>query len=90
MSYVNIVAGKLNKADNQILYWKAENIGAFKIGDFAIVENRNSFDLIEIVGNVCTSEECAGFFSKTCYKKMKNVIRLIHREELIKENGGNE
>lgn len=80
-----LIAGKLNKADNQILYWKDETHNSLEIGDFAIVENRNSFDLIEIVGVVSTTEEKANLFSKTCYKNMKNIIRIIKKEELIKE-----
>ena len=84
MEDVGLIAGKLNKADNQVLYWKNEF--QIQIGDFAIVENRNSFDLVEVVGVVFTHKNKVNNFSKTQYGSMKKTVRIIKREDLVKEN----
>lgn len=80
---VTLIAGKINR-DCQILYWKIDNCIMFEIGDYAIVENKDSYDLVEIIGDVETTEEKAKLFSKVDYCKMKNVVTLIDKRILKK------
>lgn len=84
MEDIQLIAGKVNKVDSQILYWL--NDFPIRIGDFAIVENRNSFDLVEVIGVVFTHKNKVGNFSKTQFDSMKKVVRVIERNELVKEN----
>lgn len=75
-SDVILIAGKINKT-GRVFYWKHE-LGEFiKIGDYAIVENMNGFDLIEVVGKVITKRKWANKFSNTKYENMKKIIQKI-------------
>ena len=84
MEEVMLIAGRKN-GDNTILYWKSNIERNFKIGDYAIVENMNGFDLIKIEGLVMTFRAKATLFTKTKYENMKNIIEIIPREGLEKE-----
>ena len=86
MEEVVLIAGKLNRSDSPVLYWKNEKNIALRVGDYAIVENRQSFDLVEIVGIVRTYKNKVGHFTKNSYETVKNVIKIIEKEELVKEN----
>lgn len=68
---VKLVAGIIN-ATGKMCYWKDE-IKA-NIGDYAIVENMNGFDLIRVVGTVTTEKKFAKRFSNTNYEDMKKVL----------------
>lgn len=75
---VTIISGKIN-ATGKILCWK-DNMNFGNIGDYAIVENKNGYDLVEIVGKIETTKENASKFSNTKYEDMKNIITIILKE----------
>ena len=81
---VVLVAGKKN-GGNDALCWKTEDT-SFAIGDYAIVENMNGYDLIKIVGAIHTTKALASNFSKTKYENMKNLITIIRKNDIEKEN----
>lgn len=83
---MKLIIGKLNSS-NTTYYWKIEedvltkfNLGEdqyFKnlIGNYAIVENLNDFDLVKIVGVIETNDKYAKFLTnKTINKKVMNII----------------
>lgn len=53
---IKIIAGRLNNM-NKSNYWLINDEMVAHIGDYAIVENMNGYDLVEIVGFVETDEE---------------------------------
>lgn len=53
---MKLIIGKLNN-DKIGRYWKMEQDLYFNIGDYAIVENLNGYDLVKVVGLVETDEE---------------------------------
>jgi len=80
---VTLVAGKIN-ATGKILCWKSD-IFFPSIGDYAIVENKNGYDLVEIVGKIETTKENASKFSNTKYDDMKNILVTMSKENFKKE-----
>mgnify|MGYP007056873286 FL=1 len=80
---VGLIAGRLNNRNGETLYWKLEKMVPCKLGDFAIVENANGYDLVEICGFITTTKTKASYFSKTKYENMKSVIMIIEKEQLI-------
>lgn len=77
---VYLIAGVIN-ATGKMLYWK-NDIVALEVGDYAIVENMNNYDLVKVVGIVSTTKKEASKFSNTQYKNMKKTVFLIKKEEL--------
>ena len=73
-----IVAGEIN-ASGQMLYWKSKD--GLNVGDYAIVENKNGYDLIKVVGVVITREDLVDKFSKTKYERMKETKGKIEIQE---------
>lgn len=67
-----LIAGIIN-ATGTLLYWKSD--GEISVGDYAIVENKNGYDLIKSVGIIYTTKKEASKFSKTKYENMKKVIQ---------------
>ncbi len=65
-----IVAGVIN-ATGKMLYWKSND--GLSVGDYAIVENANGYDLIKVVGIVITEKNLVKNFSKTSYEYMKET-----------------
>lgn len=82
---VLLTAGIIN-ATGKMLYWKDE-IGV-KIGDYAIVESANGFDLIKVVGIIETKRYMAGRFSNTKYENMKKSYIYNKRRRYKKEATG--
>lgn len=78
---VILVAGTIN-ATGKMLYWK--NVFPVNIGNYAIVENMNGYDLIKVVGLVTTKESTVGKFSNTKYENMKKVVGIISAD-IIRE-----
>lgn len=72
---VKLVAGIIN-AQQRMLYWR-DSLG-LKIGDYAIVENANGYDLIKVVGIVHTNKADVKKFSCTQYENMKSTLNIIH------------
>lgn len=76
-----LIAGVIN-ATGKLLYWRSDR--RISIGDYAIVENMNGYDLIKVIGVIETIEENAKKFSNTNYINMKKVIQGMQKE-LIEE-----
>ena len=73
---MRLIAAKLN-SDNIVRFWKTEK-NNFEVGDYAIVENRNDYDLVKIVGIVETTEKYSSFFVNG-YPVSKSVVSIIQR-----------
>lgn len=76
-----LIAGVIN-ATGKLLYWRSDR--RISIGDYAIVENMNGYDLIKVIGVIETIEENAKKSSNTNYINMKKVIQGMQKE-LIEE-----
>lgn len=86
MKNLYLIAGVINSMPNMVYFWLGDkNIDSFKIGDYAIVENLNSYDLVKIAGIVWTNEENLKSITKKDLAKMKKVIKYIPKEELENE-----
>ena len=73
---MKLIIGKFN-VSNKIAYW---SIGEkytpdVAINDYAIVENKDDFDLVKIIGIVETNEEHAKELSS--YREIKEVVNYI-------------
>ena len=79
---MRLIAGKLN-SDDIVRFWKVGN-EIFNVGDYAIVENRNDYDLVKIVGIVETNEKYASFFANG-YSISKSVISIVSRGFIRKD-----
>ena len=79
---VDLIAGRLNNRNGETLYWKLGKMMSCKLGDFAVVENANGYDLVEICGFITTKSK-ASYFSRTKYENMKSVIMIIEKEQVI-------
>ena len=80
---VDLIAGRLNNRNGETLYWKLEKMMSCKLGDFAVVENANGYDLVEICGFITTTKSKASYFSRTKYENMKSLIMIIEKEQLV-------
>lgn len=82
MEEVRLVTGKI-QGNNVLRFWKVEDENIFiQIGNYAIVENMDSYNLIEILGLVITSREKAMNITNTPYKNIKRVLKEIDIDEL--------
>ena len=79
---VYLIAGLIN-ATGKVLYWRTKS--EIKLGDYAIVENINGYDLVKVIGIVKTTKKDAGKFSNTKYENMKNAILGINAN-IIEDN----
>ena len=79
---MKLIAGKLN-SDTFIRFWKTEERYLY-VGDYAIVENINDYDLVKIVGIVETEEKYTHFLANGC-PVIKNVITIIPRCAIRKD-----
>lgn len=78
---VILIAGVIN-ATGKALYWRSNRV--VSIGDYAIVENMNGYDLVKVIGIVDTTKENASKFSNTKYDNMKRVIQSMQKELIEK------
>ena len=81
---VILMAGKIN-ATGKVLFWKIEKEQVAEIGDYAIVENIEGYDLVQIMGYVLTKRELTRYISNTKYENMKEVKMTIKKGKLKKE-----
>ena len=81
---VILMACKIN-ATGKVLFWKIEKEQVAEIGDYAIVENIEGYDLVQIMGYVLTKRELTRYISNTKYENMKEVKMTIKKEKLKKE-----
>lgn len=77
---VTLIAGVIN-ATGKMLFWKDDM--KINVGDYAVVENMNGYDLVSIVGIVTTTEENASKFSNTKYVNMKKTVYPVYKYELL-------
>lgn len=86
MNEVRLIAGKI-PGNNTLRFWKVENKNIYAhIGDYAIVENIDSYALVEILGLLITTEQKALVISNNEFKRMKKVVKTIKAEELHQED----
>ena len=87
MMNLYLIAGVINSIPNTVYFWLGnKNMDGFKIGDYAIVENLSSYDLVKIAGIVWTNEDNLKSITKVKdLEKMKKVIKYIPKEELENE-----
>ena len=78
---VYLVAGVLN-GTTQVLYWKCDISLIYNLGDYAIVENKQGYDLIKIVGAVETEKNKVKLFSHTKYEDMKSIVSIVNKEDM--------
>lgn len=72
---MKLIAGKLNSGITH--FWNVAEELYFEIGDYAIVENKNDYDLVKIVGIVETNKKYSKFI--TDVNVNKNVVSIIPR-----------
>lgn len=87
MKNLYLIAGVINSMPNIVYFWLGnKGTDSFKIGDYAIVENLSSYDLVKIAGIVWTNENNLKSITKVKdLEKMKKVIKYIPKEELENE-----
>lgn len=86
MKNLYLIAGVINSIPNTVYFWLGnKEKDSFKIGDYAIVENLNSYDLVKIAGIVWTNEDNLKTITKNNLAKMKRVIKYIPEDELENE-----
>lgn len=76
---VTLVAGVIN-ATGKTLFWKDDC--ETQVGDYAVVENMNGYDLVRVIGSVLTTEKETSKFSNTGYENMKKTIYPISKEDI--------
>ena len=76
---VTLVVGVIN-ATGKMLLWKDDC--EMQLGDYAVVENVNGYDLVKVIGIILTTEKQASNFSNTRYENMKKTIYPISKEDI--------
>ncbi len=76
MEKVYLIAGIIN-ATGKTLFWKDEKY--MSVGNYAIVENMNGYDLVKIVGRIETTKNEASKFSNTKYENMKQTVCKVSK-----------
>ena len=74
-----LIAGKLNNC-RTICYWEVDADEDFEIGDYAVVENMNDYDLVKIVGEIYTNDKYKKFITNN--NKLKKVVKIVERDEI--------
>ena len=84
MKNKRLICGKI-QGNNVLRFWKVEDDSlAIEIGDFAIVENMDSYNLVKILGVVISNEQEIMNISNTDYKDMKRMLKEISINDLVK------
>lgn len=73
---VYLIAGLIN-ATNRVLWWKDEKY--ISVGNYAIVENINGYDLVKVVGRLATTKKEVSRFSNTKYENMKKTVAEVSK-----------
>lgn len=76
---IEAIAGMLN-GDCTTRFWKIPDGMAVDIGDHAVVENRDGYDLVKVVGLVRTTEECEKILTGNRRGIKKSVVAVILNE----------
>ena len=85
MEQVRLICGKL-QGNNVLRFWKVEDVNIdTHIGNYAIVENLDSYALVEILGLTVTTKDKIVNITTTKYENMKRMVKEIDINELTKE-----
>jgi len=85
MEQVRLICGKL-QGNNVLRFWKVEDVNIdTHIGNYAIVENLDSYSLVEILGLTVTTKDKIVNITTTKYENMKRMVKEIDINELTKE-----
>lgn len=76
---IKAIAGMLN-GECTARFWKIPDGMAVDIGDHAVVENRDGYDLVKVVGLVKTTEECEKILTGNRRGIKKSVVAVILNE----------
>lgn len=76
---VKLIAGKLNNT-KCVYYWTVDKDFDYEIGDYAIVENMNDYDLVKIVGTVITNEKYLKLLTNVNVNK--KVVEIVDRSDI--------
>lgn len=81
---MKVIIGKINSS-NKIDYWNAVKGYTPDViaGDYAIVENKNDYDLVKIIGIVETNDKYAKFLAPNGISK--SVIKYLARCQVRKD-----
>lgn len=81
---MKVIIGKINSS-NTIGYWDVGEGYTPDVvsGDYAIVENKNDYDLVKIIGIVETKEEYGKFLAPNGVSK--SVVRYLARCQVRKD-----
>lgn len=71
------ILGKFNNNQNFVNYWKVGNVRNEDIGNYAIVENLNGYDLVKIIGISEISESQVKYVTNNY--NLKNVKVIISK-----------
>ena len=79
-----VIVGKLNST-NEVRYWNAGNGYTPDVicGDYAIVENKNDYDLVKIIGIMDINEKYEHFLVPN--KISKTAVRYLARCQVRKD-----
>ena len=78
---MKLIIGKLNST-NQCFFWNIDESHAYEIGDYAIVENKDDYDLIKIIGEVETLEK---YVYHITHCKVNKNVKYVIKGKLIKD-----
>lgn len=81
MEEVNLILGKHNST-GKIFYWLNEEFVGFNIGDYAIVENKNDYDLVKVIATITTNKKYVEFITNCKYENIKKIVNIIDRLEI--------
>ena len=81
---MKVIIGKINSS-NTIGYWDVGNgyTPDVIVGDYAIVENKNDFDLVKIIGIVETKDKYGKFLAPNGISK--SAVRYLARCQVRKD-----
>lgn len=85
MKEVTLIMGLLN-CDDTTRVWELPDGIEVNIGDFAIVENKKSYALVEVIGITATHEKYIRNYIG--YTKLKKVVKAIIKKEWLTELKG--
>lgn len=79
---MKLILGKLNNGDT--FYWDISHMQLKPVvGDYAVVENKNDYDLVKIIEIVETSEKYCKRLTRGC--KLKKTVCLLKRNMIRKD-----
>ncbi len=74
-----LIVGKINNC-NTNYHWIVDDNEEFEIGDYAIVENMNDYDLVKIIGVIDTNNKYQKYITNCNINK--KVVMIIDRYDI--------